>query len=128
MIRKTLFILSLVASSFVYGQQEDVKKFTVDDCFEYALKNSPDIKKRILTLSSSKHDIDIQRAVFDLSLSGGASRNMENETNSSSLVLNQEVPGGINITAAGDLDSDDDDGSDEGALSLIISKQILGGG
>lgn len=128
MIRKTLFIFSLLACPFMYGQQEDVKKFTVDECFDYALKHSPEIKKRIFSLSNSKHDIDIQRAVFDLSLSGGGSRNMENETNSSSLVLNQEVPGGVNVTAAGDLDSDDDDGTDKGALSLTISKQILGGG
>ena len=128
MIKEIFLICSLILPWYSVAQEKNIKKFTVDDCFKYALKNSPEIKKRLFDLSDSKYDIDIERAVFDLSISGGSSRNLETQTNASDIVLNQEIPGGVNVTAVGSLDSDDRDGSDEAALSLTISKRLLGGG
>lgn len=101
---------------------------TVEDCYNYALKNSPEIKKRLFNLSNSEYDTQIQRAVFDLSISGGASRNLEFKENRSDVTLSQELPGGIDIAASGSLNSDDQDNTQDSALSLAISKQLLGGG
>ncbi|MCM8532550.1 MAG: TolC family protein [Lentisphaeraceae bacterium] len=128
MIRNILVVVSVLSVSLLAQDKMEEKKLTVEECFTYALENSPEIKKRLFNLSNSEYDTQIQRAVFDLSLSGGAARNLEYKENSSDLTLSQELPGGVDISASGSLDSDDQENSQDSSLSLAISKKLLGGG
>ncbi|MCM8535672.1 MAG: TolC family protein [Lentisphaeraceae bacterium] len=128
MIKNILVLVSFFSVSLWAQDKIKTEGLTVEDCYNYALKNSPEIKKRLFNLSNSEYDTQIQRAVFDLSISGGASRNLEFKENRSDVTLSQELPGGIDIAASGSLNSDDQDNTQDSALSLAISKQLLGGG
>ena len=128
MIRIVLVLLLNLSYFELIAQDEKVKKMTVEDCFQYALKYSPILKKRVFTLSNSKLNTTIEKAAFDLNISGGVVRDFENPESTSGLALKQKVVGGVDLTAAGTLDSDEQDNSQSSSLSLKVSKQLLGGG
>ena len=117
-------------------KEENTKEFSVEDCVAYALKHSPALKKLKIDLSDSKYDTMIARAAFDLGLSL-TSRHTEakdeagvRDTTSDrqSLTLSQEIPGGFTLSTTGTATLNDIDNTQQGDLSITLSKVLLGGG
>lgn len=126
-----IFIISLALNG---QEKENVPKenelpaLTLKQCIEYALKNSPDLKKLKLNYSDSKYDTIIARAAFDLGITVVSSRGDEDRENSHRVTLAQEIPGGFTLSTTGRLDTDEISNTQQSDLSVTLSKILLGGG
>jgi outer membrane protein len=121
------FLISFFFGFSVFAQLKPAP-LKINDCFEYALKHSPTIKKLQINLSNNEYDTIIARAAFDLGINIGSTKNTETQRDGHAISLNQEIPGGIDLTARASATYDDIENTDSSDLSLTISKQLLGGG
>jgi outer membrane protein len=115
---------------------KEVNLLSIQECIKYALKNSPSLKKIKLAHADSQYDTIIARAAFDLGLrvtsrrSEGLNDNHVRDitTNTHSLTLSQEIPGGVDLSTTGSFTQDNIDNDQQGDLSITVSKVLLGGG
>ena len=125
---KLFYILLILTFSLTAQDKSKVPVLSLEDCLKYAMKHSPDLQKLELRHSDSKYDTIIARAAFDLGVSVRSVRDDESRSNSHSATLSQEIPGGVTISATGDVSTDEIANSQQSDLSVTVSKVLLGGG
>jgi len=120
--------IKLKALSAKASEADQKKKLSVENCIEYAYKNSPELKRLDLRLSNRKYDTIIAKAAFDLGISLRSQQNTETLVDSHSLTLNQQIPGGFSLNVNGRTSFNDISNTQDANLSIVLSKVLLGGG
>ena len=126
-----LFCLLIILSSITFAQEvakPKVKPLSLQDCINYALKHSPDLKKLQLAHSDRKYDTIIARAAFDLGISVTSTRDDEDRENSHRATLSKDIPGGVTLSSTGRFTSDELANTQQSDISVTLSKVLLGGG
>lgn len=103
---------------------------SVDDCIDYAMRHSRDLRTLEIELENQELSTLIERGAFGLDFSANAGRTEKEGDNSNTgyLTLNKMLPAGIDVSSSVSVSDSKDDGDDTGSASVSISKVILGGG
>ncbi|MEA2013432.1 MAG: TolC family protein [Verrucomicrobiota bacterium] len=120
----TTFFIVLFICFLLVGQE---KTMSLQNCIEYALKNSPELKKEKIDLLRQELNTIEAQAAFAFSLNANSDYAMKEDETSNSITLSKEFRNGLNVSMSADASLDYDDKSDSSGMSITLSKQILGG-
>lgn len=122
---KTFITILVLISSTAWAKE--TPKFSLENCIQYALKNSKNIQKQKISLESSRERVLIQSADFDFTLDASSSRQLDDRNDNHRATVSKRLPGGFTIgtTARGSNDHVNNDESN--SIDFTITKKLLDG-
>jgi len=119
-------IASLAAGLCLAGVAVVAEPFTLQDCVDYALTNSPELAQLEIDVHSSKLATLIERAEFDFGLSANVEQRTEDGADNRSASITKRLWGDLDLSLSASHSESTEENSD--SYSLALSKTILGGG
>ncbi len=122
-----LYTLLVFQPLFLFSESTE-KQQSLEQCIEYGLKNSPVLKQAMISHEDRMLQTAIAKARYIFDINYSTDYQVEEEQHNNSLSLSQDIIGGINVSAAGAANYDNESDSDNASLSITLSKKLLGSG
>ena len=108
--------------------EEPVKKFSLQECIDYAMEHSPTLAKQNVTVSNQKLQTVIEEAQFAFTLSANDSHSVRAGEDSGSVTLSKEFKSGFAVRTWVNAARRNGQGVTSNYVAMQISKTLIGGG
>ncbi len=124
---KHLYIL-LFALAFVCRSEETARKFSLQECIDYAMKHSPTLAKQEISVKNQKLQTVIEEAQFAFTLSANDSHHVHAGEDSGTVTLSKEFKSGFEVRTWVNAARRNGEGVTSNYVALQVSKTLIGGG
>ena len=122
----TIFMACCLA--FAADKADGTKKYSLQECIDYAMEHSPSLAKQNLTVLNQKLQTVIEKAAFDFRLSGGYTQHAQAGTGDTAVTLSKGFENGFDVKGWVSSVRENGRGVTSSYVAVQVSKSILGSG